>query len=237
MAFPYDISTYAVNEQGSNGLVFNFLSSRTVIFSDARGWVEIAPSQTVTATLYKNGVAVSGSSISIDTAGVVTITAPFPITIVPGDRLTIRMNADADLPATKVAGVAFTFFGEEQVETDEDDRYDVSFFIQGKLPAGRRVAAAPVVRCFDITDRDSWVERASEASVLLLTFILEKNRLQIGVLVLEANKRWKVHLDGDVVNFDVGDVFSILSPGISGEFVDETLADMSVTFKGFLPCV
>ena len=51
------------------------------------------------------------------------------------------MNADADIPATKASGVAITFVATEGSDCYEDVRYDLAWYIEGRPPAGRTIAA------------------------------------------------------------------------------------------------
>lgn len=233
MTVPYDLSSFAVGEQEASDIIFNFLSAREITLTEASGWVETNPSEIVTGTMTIDGVEVTGSVVSIGTDGTVTVTFPNPTTLSDGELLKIVLNSDADDPATKVGGVCITFKG--TIETDHDDpRYDISFFIEGNIPSNRTVAAAIIQRQINIVNTGFHFKKNTEQQSSLVTFSIRNNGTQIGSITSSTGGATTLILNTSPYNFAEGDVFSIFAPGAEDDFIDTTLADVSVTFKGFL---
>lgn len=229
----YDISTFALKNAVAGVIIFNHLATREVVITSGYGWVETPPSADVNATFHVNGVEVSGAGVLIETDGTVTVTVPNPLTLDPGEHLQATMDADASVPVTKASGVAITLVATEGSDCYSDNRYDVGFYIEGLIPAGRTVAAAVVPRQLHIKSDVSWGTVITNATTLV-SFEVRKNGSSIGSLVVQPNGAVVFMLTNGVQNFVAGDLLSIFAPGTLGQYVDATLQDLSVTFKGFL---
>lgn len=229
---PYDISTFAVGDQVSGDIIFNHLSTRTITITTIDGWVETNPSENITGTMTKNGTTVTGSSVLIETDGTVTVTFSSPLTLVSGDLLRIVLNADASLPTTKVAGVAISMTG--TIETsNEDNRYDVSFYLEGLIPAGKTVAGSVIPRQINLHTTDFYVQKSVNQSATSIIFLVRKNGVQVGTITLNSNGTKFLVLNQNPLNLADGDILTIFAPGASTH-IDATLADVSITIKGFL---
>lgn len=232
--FPYDLNTYALPEQDTLGdVLFNHLSTRDISLSELAGWVEVAPSEIVTGSLYINAVD-QGTGISISAGGVVTNDIVFPIVLAPDDSIQILADANAATPATKVKGLALTFVGKETSDCYEDSRYDFGTFIEGRTPAGRTIAALTVPRQLHLVDDEHWVTTDTNPATTV-NFSLRKNGTQFGSIIINTSGASVLLMNTAVENFAKGDVISILAPGSEPNFVDAgTMQDLSITLKGFL---
>ena len=230
---PYDLTTFALKDCTSGVIIFNHLATREIVITEGMGWVETAPSEDVTAAINLNGSPISGASITITSGGVVTVVIPNPTTINAGDLLQAVMNADADVPATKAAGVAVTFVATEGSDCYEDNRYDLGCYIEGTVPAGRTLTAIVIPRQMHILDNEFWGTTDTNATNNI-TLDVRKNGSSIGSIVVQNNGAVVFMISMGVQNFVKGDILSIFSPGTLGTDVDTTLQDLSFTIKAFL---
>lgn len=232
MAFPYDLNTYSIPELDTAGdVMFNHLASRTIILSEMNGWVENNPSEAITGSLYINGVD-QGTGISISTGGVVTNNISFPFTLNSGDHIQILADSVAGTATTSVEGLAVTFVGTEAMGP-EDKRYDYAFFVEGKIPAGRTIAAIAVPRQMYIDSDEHWANVVINPSANI-TLTLNKNGSPFGSLIISTTGVSTLLMTNTVENFAEDDVISIFTPGTPGTFVDGgVVQDLTVTFKGF----
>ena len=228
---PYDLSTYAIDEEGIGGIIFNFLSPRNVTLTDLKGWVERAPSADISGSLYLNGSIVSGVTVSISSGGVVSSNFT-GLSLSQGDTLRITLNSNADT-GTRVRGTSIVFVGTEDDDLDIDQRYDVGFFINGIIPAGRVVAACVVPRNFYISGSRVELEAATNPSVFPQNFLIYKNDSQVGTITISSNG-YTFNLINGNENFVTDDVLKIITPGTIGQFIDDDLQDLSITFEGYL---
>lgn len=229
---PYDISTFAVGEQITGDIIFNHLATRQITITDIDGWVETNPSEVVTGTMSIDGVAVVGSSVSIGTDGTVTVSFSSPLTISPGELLRIVLNADAATPSTKVAGVAISMTS-TIVTDNEDSRYDVAFYLESKIPAGVTVAGCIIPRQINLRSTDFYVQKSVNQTATSVIFLLRKNGVQVGTLLLSSTGGDVLTLTSNPLNLADGDILTIFAPG-SNEYIDSTLSDVSISIKGFL---
>ena len=229
---PYDLCSFAVGDQTENDIIFTFMASREITLTDASGWVEGNPSEDITATLTIDGVDVADSSILIETDGTVTVTFTSPLVISAGEVMKIVLNADADV-ATQVRGVAITFTGTIVTE-NEDPRYDISFYLEGNIPSNRTIAAAIIPRQMRIESTGFQIKKNTEQQAASLVFFIYKNGVQIGSISSSSSGPVSLLMNSSTTNFEAGDILSIFAPGAEDDFIDTSLADVSVTFKGFL---
>jgi hypothetical protein len=229
---PYDICSFAVDDQGTGDIVFTFLASREITIEEGIGWVEVNPSEEIEATIYVDDVAVAGSSVVVGTDGTVTITIPSGFSLSPGEVIDIILD-NGDGLATPLRGLGITL--KATIETDnEDPRYDVSFFIEGRIPGNRTIAASVIPRQINIHSTGFQVKKNTEQLTGTLVFFIRKNGVQIGTISSSSSGPVSLIMNTSVTNFEEGDVFSIFAPGSDDELMDESLADISITFKGFI---
>ena len=229
----YDLSTFALKDCTSGVVIFNHLATREIVITEGLGWVETSPSADVTAAVNINGSPISGASITVSSGGVVTVTIPNPTTLNPGDQMQAVMNADASVPATKASGIAVTFVATEGTDCYEDNRYDMGYYIEGLIPAGRTVAAAVIPRQLHVLDTGFQGTQAVNATNNIVLDV-RKNGSSIGSIVAQNNGATTFMLTNSLHNFVKGDVLSIFAPGSLGGNLDTSLSDLSVTLKGFL---
>jgi effector-binding domain-containing protein len=229
---PYDLCSFAVGDQTEDDIIFTFMASREITLTDANGWVEGNPSEDITATFTVDGVEVTGSSVLIETDGTVTIIFASPLVISAGEVMKIILNADADV-ATQVRGVAVTFTG-TIITDNEDPRYDISFYLEGKIPANRTIAAAIIPRQMHVESTGFQIKKNTEQQTASLVFFIYKNGVQIGSISSSSSGPVSLLMNSSTTNFEEGDILSIFAPGADGELIDNSLADVSITFKGFL---
>lgn len=231
--FPYDLNTYSIPELDTlNDVMFNHVSSREITLSELFGWVENNPSDTVTGSLYLNGVD-QGTGISVSSSGVVTNDIVFPILLVPGDQLQILADANAATVVTSILGLSITFVGKESNDCYVDNRYDFGVYLEGRVPAGRVIAALTVPRQLHIVSDEHWVATDTNPAATV-NFSIRKNGVQFASVIINTLGGSSFIMTNPVENFAKGDVISILAPGSIPDFVDAgVMQDLSITLKGF----
>ena len=231
--FPYDLNTYSIPELDTlNDVMFNHVASRDIELSEMFGWLENNPSDTVTGSLYLNGVDQT-TGISISSGGVVTNDIVFPLTLAPGDQLQILADANAATVGTPIKGLAITFVGKEASDCYEDNRYDFGTYIEGRVPAGRVIAALTVPRQLHLVSDEHWTATDTNPASAV-NFSVRKNGVQFASLVINTAGASTLIMSNPVENFVKGDIISILAPGSEPDFVDAgVMQDLSLTFKGF----
>lgn len=109
-------------------------------------------------------------------------------------------------------------------------KYDWSFFVGGKPSASELVAEYPAARTLMLPAAMAGsVGRARTAATAQTDFDVQKNGSSVGTIRFAASATSATFIAASAITLAVGDRLGVVAPSS----VDATLADISVTLKGY----